>query len=151
VRHARPALVGPDGTDHGRTLTEEGRRQADVVGRRLADLGWAPDLVLASDARRCRETWDGLAPHVPAPARFLRELYYADPGGILDLLAREGGEAATVMLLGHNPAQGAIVARLSGAGLFLRHAEAALLAGAGPSWRVAIAGRFRVVDMVSPG
>ena len=82
-------------------------------------LGLVPDLVLCSTARRARRTWDlaaaamadtGAAPQV----KVMRELYLATPQTMLALLAREGGDAARLMLVGHNPGLHELALQLAG-------------------------------------
>ena len=55
LRHAKSEW--PDVADHERPLAKRGRRDAPVVGRWLAESGYAPDAVVCSTARRARETW----------------------------------------------------------------------------------------------
>ena len=45
---ARPGSVSALGGDLERGLTDRGRRDAALMGRVLADAGYAPDLVLIS-------------------------------------------------------------------------------------------------------
>ena len=55
LRHAEAARE-PGQSDHGRALTEGGRRDARAVGAWMAEHGLAPNLVLVSDATRAQET-----------------------------------------------------------------------------------------------
>lgn len=106
LRHAKAENTRPGSSDFERTLTKSGRRDSEAVGRLLAERGEAIDLVLCSAAARTRETWEGVASSLPgllaAPeARFLRSLY--DGGSYVSILQAEGGDAATILLVGHNP------------------------------------------------
>lgn len=76
------------------------------MGLRLLRSGPAPDLVLASTALRCRETWAALSAGLGDPqeieVRFDAALYAASAERLLDVLA--GVTAArTVLLIAHNP------------------------------------------------
>jgi phosphohistidine phosphatase len=75
------------------------------MGKVIAERGGEIDLVLCSTSKRTRETWEHAAPSIePAPeVRFLRSIYDAN-GNYLSILNDEGGDAATVMVVGHNPA-----------------------------------------------
>ena len=101
-RHAKAENTPKGGTDHDRALTKSGRKDSAAMGTGLAEHG-PVDLVLCSDAARAKETWEaardalGNAPEV----RFLRAIYEADD--YLPILREEGGDAATVLLVGHNP------------------------------------------------
>ncbi|MFP6654786.1 MAG: histidine phosphatase family protein [Myxococcota bacterium] len=110
----RHASAGPgDGQDHARELTERGRHEADLVGRWLASIDWAPDRVLCSSARRCCETWQALSAGLEgaAPIQFKDALYNAPPVILLDALSDSSaatsiaGEAKNeiVLLIAHNP------------------------------------------------
>lgn len=111
IRHAkspRPAGVA----DRDRPLSDRGRRAADALGRWMAREGLLPDTVLVSDARRTRETWEGVAaalPDAPAP-RIERGLYEVGAEGMLAVLSR--AEGRTVALVGHNPGIGDLAAGL---------------------------------------
>ena len=111
IRHAksaRPAGVA----DHDRPLNDRGRRAADALGRWMAREGLLPDAVLVSDARRTRETWDGIAAALPEapPPRPERGLYEVGAEEMLDVL--RGAEGRTVALVGHNPGIGDLAAGL---------------------------------------
>ncbi|RZT88456.1 putative phosphoglycerate mutase [Pseudonocardia sediminis] len=73
VRHGRPETVRSDGDLRGGAdpgLTEEGHRQADLLGRYLArDGAAAPDVVVTSPMRRARETARALETHLHLPVR----------------------------------------------------------------------------------
>jgi phosphohistidine phosphatase SixA len=65
MRHAKSSWKGQVPTDHDRPLNTRGRRDAVRVGKRLAKLGWVPDLVVSSDSRRTRETWERMQRRFP--------------------------------------------------------------------------------------
>lgn len=104
LRHgdAEKARAGMD--DFERGLTDEGRTEAARAGRLLADAGAVPDLALVSDARRARETWEAAAAAFPgAEARFEHRLYNAAVATLANAAEAGLAEAATVILVGHNP------------------------------------------------
>jgi len=103
MRHAKtePWTEGVD--DHGRGLMPSGREEAKEVAHMLRQKGWRPDLVLASTARRTRETLALLSDVLPeCDFRFNDDLYLATDRGITDILDSLK-EAGCIMLIGHNP------------------------------------------------
>lgn len=119
VRHAEAAATAAGSLDRHRTLTEAGRADATALGRKLAQDGQVPDLVLCSDAVRAVDTahlvLDGAGEHRPVVV--LDELYGADPDKVL-LLIRENSadDGPHVMVVGHNPTIGALAALLAAQG-----------------------------------
>lgn len=102
MRHAKAERRSASGDDFARALTEEGRRDAALVGKALAKDGLIPGVVLVSAAQRTVETWDAMQATFPkARVQRLQSLYNAPPLAILDAL--EGVAAGTVMVIGHNP------------------------------------------------
>jgi phosphohistidine phosphatase len=132
VRHAK-ATHKPGFDDIDRPLTGRGRRDAHAAGRWLRAGGLVPDLVWCSASVRTRQTWDQISaalagapehaasaePETPGPAAHRPEvvydsrLYAADEYGALEIIAESPGDAATVMLVGHNPAALQIVSGLT--------------------------------------
>jgi phosphohistidine phosphatase len=114
LRHAKASQYGP--SDHERPLAPRGRRDAEALGRRLADPGFAggdrPALVLCSTAARTVETAErvlaGLAD--PPPVEYRRALYGASPEEVLDQLRQVDDEVRSVMVVGHNPTAQALAA-----------------------------------------
>lgn len=104
ARHAEAAPAAP--SDHERDLTPAGRRAAAALGRWLVDEGHVPDLVLLSDARRTRRTWEEAAAAAGAldvPVELTPALYSAGPESALDLVRATPPTVGTLLLLGHNP------------------------------------------------
>ena len=101
-RHAKAERTAPGSTDHERALTKSGETQSAAMGREIAAHG-PVDLVLCSSARRAKQTWEAAASSVGgAPdVRFSRAIYEAD--SYLPILRQEGGDANTILLVGHNP------------------------------------------------
>ena len=101
LRHSKAGVGAPD---RDRGLTGRGRRQAAAAGRYLAAEGLQPDLVICSDARRTRETLDGLALGAGAAVQIAPELYDGHVPELLALVRGIGDEgAARVLVVGHNP------------------------------------------------
>lgn len=103
LRHARAAWPKPGMCDFDRPLEETGISDAGWVGRAMAKRNLVPDKVLCSSAKRTRQTWEACARHLPdAEVSFEDGLYNSDPAGYLDLV-RNANDAATLLVIGHNP------------------------------------------------
>ncbi len=107
LRHAKAASQGPD--DHGRPLTARGRRQATDVGAYVAGdpvpAAPVPELVLSSSARRAVETAELVKAELAVRAELVVEpaLYGADADDVVEIVRGLGGDADSVMVVGHNP------------------------------------------------
>lgn len=105
LRHAKSSWDDLSQSDHARPLNARGQRAAAQLRESFAALGLAPDRVLCSTATRTRETWDflaaGLGRGAPA-ARYLEDLYLAEPEKLLTLVRQEGGTVPTLLVIGHN-------------------------------------------------
>jgi len=104
LRHATAERAGPGQADHDRALTKGGRKEATEAGRVLRERGETIDLVLSSDSKRTRQTWDGVAAEIETKpdVRFLHSLFEAPD--YLPILKNEARKAGSVLLVGHNPA-----------------------------------------------
>jgi phosphohistidine phosphatase len=108
LRHAKSEW--PDVADHDRPLAARGRRDAPRVGRWLGESGYVPDAVVCSTALRARETWElaaaGLLAAVPGASSAVRyepRVYEATVLGLLMLVREFPPDAATALIIGHNP------------------------------------------------
>src|SRR3954468_11290847 len=107
LRHSKAAPhAGSD--DHGRALTEGGRQDARGVGELIASSGLIPAIVIYSSATRTRETAKLASSRWPKPPRLVEEgqLYNASRATILALARALPDEAASAMIVGHNPGIG---------------------------------------------
>jgi phosphohistidine phosphatase len=103
LRHAKAAWS--DGvSDADRALAPRGRNAAPRIGRYLAEQSLVPDLVLVSDARRARETWDLVRRTLPErPTRIEPRIYEASTEALLTVLREVEDAAETLLMVGHNP------------------------------------------------
>lgn len=103
LRHAKTMQAAPGMSDRDRPLLPRGQRDARLMGTAIVGQG-TPDLILVSPARRTRETLSAILATVPAstPVRVVDALYGA-AGTYLDLIAANAGNAARVLVIGHNP------------------------------------------------
>lgn len=112
LRHAKAVPAEDEMDDFTRALAAAGRNDAPLVGRALAEAGGTPKIVLVSDARRTRETWDLVQPFFSkVEVRFLRSLYLCAAETLLAEAAQTG--AANVMLVAHNPGLHDLASRLA--------------------------------------
>jgi phosphohistidine phosphatase len=155
LRHAKSSWESDAADDHSRPLNKRGKRDAPRVAAWLAANGWAPELVLSSDARRTRETWKRMADVLGTDVEgvtFTSDLY---GGGVQEAraaLAKLPASARTAMIIGHNPGWEELVAWLSGRPTRMTTANAALLLGKGATWKAALAvsGRWRLEQVIRP-
>lgn len=153
MRHAQSAAGTIATADHDRPVTEHGKKQAVEIAERLVELTWNPQLVIASDARRTRETWEQMAPAFPSTPQvnFEETLYLAGVDAIQTELFAVGDEITNVLVLGHNPGLQNGITYFSGLAERLGTATAALLEGQGRSWTdAAVSGNFQCVEILRP-
>jgi len=104
LRHAKSSWDDAKLEDRDRPLNKRGRRAAATMRQAMRDLGLAPDLILASPARRTQETLAALEPWDDTPLVDLVDALYL--AGVADLLAILGEVSETVrsvLLIAHNP------------------------------------------------
>lgn len=113
LRHAHAEAGGPGVDDFDRPLSRQGQAEAEAAGRWLKEHGYLPDRILASPARRARETLEQVLSVLGyVEQRQDRRIYDATPG-ILMQVADEHRELGRVLLLGHNPGLEQMAALLS--------------------------------------
>ncbi|MEE8236023.1 MAG: histidine phosphatase family protein [Gammaproteobacteria bacterium] len=106
LRHAKSSWKDASVPDRDRPLNRRGSKSAPDMGKRLADRGVRPSLLLTSPAKRARETARLIARELNYPLEFIQsesELYLATPETILQVVARQDDGFNDVMLFGHNP------------------------------------------------
>jgi phosphohistidine phosphatase len=115
LRHAKSDWSGGE-PDRERPLARRGRRQAPEAGAWLAANLGRLDLALVSPAERARQTWRLVSAELadPPESRVDERVYGASGAGLLAVVAGLPERAATVALVGHNPAVEDLVERLVG-------------------------------------
>lgn len=135
LRHAK-ASHDDSFDDHARPLTNKGKRTAARVGELLRERDLVPGAILSSSALRAKETAEIVIEHARFEGTFelFDELYLAEPGAYVTVLARRGGTHQRVMVVGHNPGLEALVEGLTGRSEHLPTGALALCRTAVESW-----------------
>ncbi|MCU0953966.1 MAG: histidine phosphatase family protein [Hyphomicrobium sp.] len=106
LRHAKSDWEVEGIPDFDRGLAPRGLAAAPAIGAEIARLGFAPDLVLCSTAKRARMTLDLVARPMKLPSKAVRhedELYMASARQLLDRIRQIPDDAKSAMIVGHNP------------------------------------------------
>jgi phosphohistidine phosphatase len=106
VRHAHAKVQAAAVTDFERPLSRRGKAEAKATALSLVEAGAAPELLIASPARRTLQTAEILARELHTPERQLRldeVLYLATPDKILQVIQGCGPRIEQLMIIGHNP------------------------------------------------
>lgn len=142
VRHAKSDWNN-DLTDHERPLNMRGRKAAPFMGRKLAEKGLVPDLIISSTANRALTTARMMAEQLGYDESRIEQtsdVYHASAQELEEVVNRVGDEYALVMLVGHNPGMSMFVDHLTKDGT--GHMPTAAIAGVSfgvSEWR-AVAG-----------
>lgn len=106
IRHAHAEWPSYQGQDFERPLTERGLAEARASARAIRDAGHRPVLLLASPARRTRQTAELLAEEFQlsgASLCFVDDLYNASSTTLRAGLCRAAAPAGLTLLVAHNP------------------------------------------------
>lgn len=90
--------------DRDRPLADRGHSDAGLIGKAIAE-SYEPDLVLCSPARRTRQTMEDVLARLPDdPMEIIAEaLYGGNETAYLETVAKHGGTARRLLVVGHNP------------------------------------------------
>jgi phosphohistidine phosphatase len=119
LRHAKSDWSQSGLADRDRPLAKRGRDAAKVIAGYIRQQQLAPDRVLSSPATRTRQTVSVVLDIIgTSPKIVFDETLYDFGSGerLLAAIRNEGGDAATLMLVGHNPAIERLAALLAGTG-----------------------------------
>jgi phosphohistidine phosphatase len=106
VRHAKSSWSDATLGDRQRPLNRRGKHDAPIMGRRIADHGIRPSLIISSPAERAWTTAKTIATELTYPLEFLQRedsLYLASLDDFLDVLVAQDKDFNSIMVVGHNP------------------------------------------------
>lgn len=106
------------GGDRERPLTRRGMDDARRMGEFLRDADVAPDLAVASNARRAKQTLDQVLEVFPGHVTHLIEntIYLATVDHLVEILCQTPDRVATLLAVGHNPGFAELACWLAGSG-----------------------------------
>ena len=117
IRHAKSSWKDSSLDDFDRPLNKRGKNDAPEMGQRLKKLGYFPDLMITSPARRALDTCMIIAGKLGYPPDEVQQderLYLAGSGEILDVLREVDDLWLNVAIFGHNPGLTSFANRLTG-------------------------------------
>ena len=105
MRHAEAQPDNIKVPDRDRTLSGKGLKQLDDICQRLHNKVQGLDLVLCSNARRTRQTLDGIKKILPSTVQIVFEdkLYQGSAQYILERVKRIDDGFKNVLVISHNP------------------------------------------------
>ena len=106
VRHAKSSWKNVSLGDRERPLNGRGKRDAPVMGQRIAEAGIRPSMIICSPAIRAWTTAKAIANEIGYPVEFLQredDVYLASLDTLLDVIAVQDTGFNNRMIVGHNP------------------------------------------------
>lgn len=116
LRHAKAGWALPGVRDFDRPLDASGMADAEAMGEAMRARNYVPDVTLCSNAKRARQTLEGLAGRTDTGrVLFFDTLYSEDAAGYLDIIRKNAG-AEQLLVVGHNPMTEDLAMAVSGDG-----------------------------------
>ncbi len=112
MRHAKSDWSGYYVSDFERTLNKRGRKAAPLMGEVLAQMGIAPDLIVASPATRAKMTAEfvaGALGYLAEKIRFAEDIYEASVPELMRIVHALPDDVDKVLIVGHNPAMTGLI------------------------------------------
>jgi phosphohistidine phosphatase len=116
LRHAKSGNLVPGLNDFDRTLTDSGRKAAELVGAYMSSHKLHLDLVMSSPAVRARETVEIVlrASNKRIDPQYDRRIYDATAQNLLDVIHDVEKRRKQILLVGHNPSLEELLGLLTG-------------------------------------
>lgn len=121
VRHAKSSWDDASLADRDRPLNKRGRRSAPDMGRRMAEQGHIPDLIISSPAKRAYSTAKKFAKELDYDkADIIRhdDLYFSGVFSMCEVLEAVDDQYEKVMMVGHNPVMTSLLNSLCDVSVF---------------------------------
>jgi phosphohistidine phosphatase len=106
IRHAKSSWANPLQSDFERPLNDRGLADAPVMGKRLANAGLKPDLVVSSTALRTRQTSKLITAEVGYSTdnvQWEEKLYHCVPAVFDEVIMEAPDDVKTLFIVAHNP------------------------------------------------
>ncbi len=106
IRHAKSSWKQMELDDFARPLNKRGKRDAADMGKRLAAIGFTPDVLISSPAKRAQSTAKRMARefgYAKARIELDRHIYHATREQLLQVVESLGDSIQHAALVGHNP------------------------------------------------
>lgn len=103
IRHGKSEWGDISLRDHDRPLKKRGRKEAKAMGERLVSLGFEPQLLLVSSAKRAQETAEQLLQRFKCPRVTEPLIYDANVSDIEEIIQKQDDAVSRIALVGHNP------------------------------------------------
>jgi len=106
VRHAKSSWDERGVSDHDRELNARGKRDAPKMGELLAGMGYHPDIIYSSSAKRALTTAKIFAENVGYPVENIvvtNRIYEAATKDLVNIINEIDDKFESAMLFGHNP------------------------------------------------
>ncbi len=116
IRHAKSSWANPLQSDFDRPLNERGKHDAPMMGGILRKQQVKPDLIIASTAKRTRQTANKIAAelgYAEDNIKWEEKLYHCIPSVFEELLYELDDNISTVFIIAHNPGITEFVNQLS--------------------------------------
>ena len=116
IRHAKSSWANPLQSDFERPLTDRGEQDAPAMGAKLKAYKLKPDVIIASNAKRTKQTAKRIAEAVGYDTSLIKweeKLYHCIPSVFEETLYELDNDVKTVFIVAHNPGITEFVNQLS--------------------------------------
>jgi phosphohistidine phosphatase len=106
VRHAKSSWSNLGLGDFDRPLNERGEQDAPMMGERMKHMHILPDLIIASTAKRARQTAKRIADAIgydKDKIQWVEKLYHCLPETFEEVIYAVDDKVETVFIVAHNP------------------------------------------------
>lgn len=106
IRHAKSSWANPMQSDFDRPLNERGEQDAPMMGKRLKEKNIYPDLIIASAAKRTRQTAKRIAKAVGYDKEKIdlqERIYQCESEMYHKVISGIDNNITTAFVIGHNP------------------------------------------------
>ncbi|MCW3123759.1 MAG: putative phosphohistidine phosphatase, SixA [Flavipsychrobacter sp.] len=106
IRHAKSSWTNPLQSDFERPLNERGKKEAPEMGKKLKKAHIIPDLIIASSAKRTKQTAKRIAEEVGYDVENIKweeKLYHCIPSVLEETIYEVSNSVKTVFIVAHNP------------------------------------------------
>lgn len=152
LRHGKSDWDADYGADHERPLATRGRKAALAMGRFVTAAGLIPEAAVSSTAVRAKTTLElaveGGGWEIPTWSE--RQFYGTGPDTIMREVSSLSSDYGSVMIVGHQPTWGGLVALLTGAHVDFTTASLAVVAFDTTNWS-RVSAKSGILRLFVPG